>query len=141
MGSTLVILACIAVLVVAAYLAYNPQEQARQKRDKLVQDSAKEIVDSVSDFYKKYSCYPWEYTDSECKKSTEKFDQVPVSTLQGLSSGIVKADFLPNLYLTYSDDSTRICFAPESKSFKAMANKQKDGQTYCKNSCFACVSK
>src|SRR3989344_7770252 len=140
------------VLATTACLAYNPKEQAKQKKDKFTQEGAKEIVDSLDGFYKKYSCYPWDYNGSSCAKKLTSQNQATVSSLApvleklteepgGLSSGTLKADFLNQVYLFSASESVNLCFTPESKKYKAMANRTKDGQTYCRHGCFVCVSK
>ncbi len=152
-GSVLVILACITILAMAGYLAYNPEEQARQKRDKLVQDTAGELASSIRGFSKKYSCYPWDYNGSSCAKKLTGQNQATVLSLApvleklteepgGLSSGTLKADFLNQVYLSSTSESVNLCFTPESKTYKARANKQKDGQNFCQGtSCMVCVSR
>lgn len=153
MRSTLIILCSVLVLLISSYLAYNPFEMRMRERDQSVQEVSKEIIDAIDKFYEKYACFPWEHSESKCAKLTQKFDQIPVSTPsleldklvlepQGLSASILKESFLSGVYLTNTGESVNLCFAPESKLYKAKANRTRDGQTFCRgDSCYVCVSK
>lgn len=152
MRSILIILCSILILLISSYLAYNPSEMRMRERDQSVQEVSKEIIDAIDKFYKKYACFPWEHSESKCAKLTQKFDQIPVSTPslvldklteepQGLSASILKESFLSSVYLTNVQQSVNLCFAPESKLYRAKANRTRDGQTFCRgSSCFVCIS-
>lgn len=161
----IIVIAVIGILATAVLAAINPVEQIRKANDSGKRSDSSEFLNGVERYFATFQCYPWQYVDGgDCTAVVPAADTI-ASMKTGSAQGAInfglnelvaknelKAQFtgrkgLDKLYVSQdSNDLVHVCFIPESKTFRALATKQRDGETAgCSgftnsaSSCHVCV--
>lgn len=161
----LIVISVIGILAVAVVTVTNPLEQIRKGTDIDKRADSKALVEASERFFATFNCYPWNYNTS-CT-GVVVLPTTQVSTMKTGAAGTVansltvlsttaneiKPQYLNQSSLTYlyatedTNNQLHVCFQPDSRSFRASARLQRDGQTACvagtfngtATSCHACV--
>jgi prepilin-type N-terminal cleavage/methylation domain-containing protein len=144
----IIVIAVIGILATAVLAAINPVEQIRKANDSGKRSDASEFLNGVERYFATFQCYPWQYVDGgDCGTAVPAADTM-ASMKTGSAQGAVnfglnelvaknelKAQYatrkgLDKLFVSQdSNDLVHVCFIPESKTFRALATKQRDGET------------
>lgn len=124
--SLVVVLVSIAILGVSIYLAVNPQEQQRQKRDEMLYEDVKSFTEGVQNYYKEKKDYPWVTDSIPNETSLLKLDSV-LTKLKEVTDfrGFASKDYeVAKIFVTFDQTTNEIkaCFLPESKTYLFHAN-------------------
>jgi hypothetical protein len=139
--STLLILISAGVLAFSAYLAANPQEQARQKQDNMLYNDVKSLAESIERYYKNKRALPWREDFIPKYVLLTEMREVYEKLVAEVGLFDIAQDVQSRIFISQDkqENQVLVCFLPKSKVFRLHA--EDEGRKIGNDFAFCAVKK